>query len=202
MAEARNPSNETQNPKGPNTSVVQNQPQRSGLSSQRDFEELNSPFTFMRRFMSDMDRLFGDFGFGAMRPPLAPGFERSGGAAMWSPQIDISERNGQIMIQADLPGLRQEDIRVNVEDGVLTIAGERSDEHEQNQGGVHRRERSYGSFVRRVALPEGVDADSIKASFENGVLEVSMSAPQRGSQGRQIPVQNKGSQGAPPNMSH
>ena len=199
MAEARNTNKETENQ---STGVVQNRPRSELSRRQQESSELGSPFAFMRRFVSDMDRLFGDFGFAPADSWLGPRLERSMGGSSWSPQIDISERDGRILIHADLPGMKQDDIHVNVEEGLLTISGQRSDEHEQNQGGVHRRERSYGSFVRRIALPEGVDPESIQASFENGVLEVSMSAPRSSSRGRQIPIQNKPPQGTPPSMSH
>lgn len=180
-----------------NTQLSERQGSRGELT-RGSRSEPTSPFSFMRDFMNDMDRLFGGFGFGT--PTLFRGAENQSMA--WSPQVDISERDGQLLIHADLPGMKQDDIRVNVEEGVLTISGERSSEHEQNQGNVHRRERSYGSFMRSIALPEGVDPESIKASFENGVLEVCMAAPRRDARGRTIPIQPKTSGGAPPNVSH
>ena len=160
--------------------------------------EQPSPFSFMRRFVSEMDSLFEDFGFGA---PFAIsgslGRGQSGGEAnLWSPQIDVTTRDGQLQVHADLPGMRQEDVHVSVHDGVLSISGERANQHEQNRGGVYRRERSYGSFRRDIALPEGVDAESIKASFENGVLEVTMPLPKESKPaGRTIPISPKQSGG-------
>jgi len=157
-----------------------------------------SPFSFMRRFVSEMDSLFEEFGFGVpfgTSGQLARG--QSGGEAnLWSPQIDVSTRDGQLQVHADLPGMRQEDVQVSVHDGVLSIGGERANQHEQNRGGVYRRERSYGSFRRDIALPGGVDAESIKASFENGVLEVSMPMPKESKPaGRTIPIATKQSGG-------
>jgi HSP20 family protein len=170
--------------------------QPSGLSPYRDpwgSRELSSPFAFMQRFMSDMDSLFGDFGFA--RPGLSSRGS-TGGANMWLPQVDVTTRDGQLLVHADLPGLRQEDVKVSVHDGLLSIAGERSDKHEDNRDGVYRRERSYGSFSRQIALPEGVDPESIKASFENGVLEVTMPMPkEKAPQGRSIPIQSKATSG-------
>jgi len=140
----------------------------------------------MRRFMSDLDSLFGDFGFGT---PLTRDFYSTGDSALWSPQIDVSSRDGQLLVHADLPGLKQDDVKVTVQDGVLTLSGERNDTHEENRDGVYRRERSYGSFRRQIALPEGVDPESIQASFDNGVLEVTMPLPKEAKpQGRSIPI--------------
>ena len=155
--------------------------------------DLSSPFAFMQRFMSDMDSLFGDFGVGRSGLSSRGG---TGGANMWLPQIDVTTRDGQLLVHADLPGLKQEEVKVSVHDGLLSIAGERSDKHEGNRGGVYRRERSYGSFSRQIALPEGVDPESIKASFDNGVLEVTMPMPkEKATPGRSIPIQAKAASG-------
>jgi HSP20 family molecular chaperone IbpA len=120
---------------------------------------------------------------------------------LWSPPIDVSTRDGQLQVHADLPGMRQEDVHVSIHDGVLSISGERANQHEQNRGGVYRRERSYGSFRRDIPLPEAVDAESIKASFENGVLEVTMPMPlpmEAKPAGRRIPISPK--QGGGPDV--
>ena len=104
------------------------------------------------------------------------------------------------MVHVDLPGLRQEDIHVNVEKGLLSISGERNDEHQSNERGVYRRERSYGSFRRNIALPDNVDPAGIKANFQNGVLEISVALPKEDRpQSRSIPVQSESS---PPELKH
>ena len=178
----------------PQTGMVQQREQgrQMGPGGHRG-AELASPFAFMQRLMSDMDSLFGDFGF---RGSGLSSREGTGGANMWMPQIDVTTRDGQLQVHADLPGLKQEDVKVTVHDGVLRIAGERSDKHEEERGGVFRRERSYGSFSRQIALPEGVDPEQIKASFENGVLEVTMPLPKETApQGRSIPITAKASGG-------
>jgi HSP20 family protein len=148
-----------------------------------------SPFSFIRRFMNDMDRLFGDFGFGPSFSPLTSSWQ---GESTWEPRVDIFERDGQLVVHADLPGLREQDVHIQVESDVLTISGERRHEHEHKKGGVYRCERSYGAFQRSIALPEGVNADAIQASFENGLLEVTMPMPKQAqSRGRQIPIRSK-----------
>ncbi|HTA93308.1 MAG TPA: Hsp20/alpha crystallin family protein [Polyangiaceae bacterium] len=146
-----------------------------------------SPFSLMRRWMNDMDRWFGDFG----GTSLLPRFDEAFSQALWSPQIDIFERQGSLIVHADLPGLRQEDVRVNVDRGMLTISGQRRQEttSEREQGNVYHRERSFGSFQRSISLPDGVDAAQIRASFDNGVLEVAVPIPEQArQQGRDIPI--------------
>ena len=152
-----------------------------------------SPFSLMSRMMTDMDRFFDDLGFGRSAWPRA--VERTGTSAGidFVPRMDVFERDGKLTVHADLPGMRQEDVKVNVADGVLTIAGERSHEHEHEKGGVYRCEREYGSFQRSIALPDGVSPDAIQASFEQGVLEVTMPMPTKKPEekGRSIPIGNK-----------
>jgi HSP20 family protein len=137
----------------------------------------------------EMDRIFGEFGFERG--------ERGGGArgSMWSPAIEVAELEGNYVVHAELPGLKPEDVKVELTDDALVIHGERKSEHEENKGGVHRSERRYGQFYRTVPLPEGVNAEQIRAKFENGVLEVTVPIPQQQSTRREIPI-NTGSQSA------
>ena len=169
-----------------------NEPPRGSREMARS-EAFGSPFSFMRRFMNDMDSLFGDFGFGPrMSSVLSPFYETGAGQTAWAPKADVFERNGQLVFHADLPGIKSEDVRVTVDNDVLTLSGERRHEHQHNEGGVYQCERSYGSFQRSFALPEGVNADSIQANFNNGVLEVTMPMPKQAQQqGRQIPIGTK-----------
>ncbi len=141
-----------------------------------------SPFAFMRRFSEEMDRLFEDFGFG--HGWVAPGFERSlnqlevlAGTA-WAPQVEVLERDNELMIRADLPGMTKDDVKVDIADNAVVIRGERKSEREENEKGYYRSERSYGSFYRRIPLPSGVNAEEANAEFRNGVLEITMPATQ------------------------
>jgi HSP20 family protein len=127
------------------------------------------PFTLMRRLTDDLDQLFGQFGFGRLTVPNA--------VAAWSPQIETFQRNGKLIVRADLPGLNKDDVDVEVNDGVLTISGERKEEHEEDRDGYYRSERSYGRFYRAISLPDGVDEGQCEASFKDGVLEISFDAP-------------------------
>jgi HSP20 family protein len=176
--------------------------QQTGLSRrEQSFPTLTagSPFSFMRRFSEEMDRLFEDFGFG--RGWLAPSFGRelfpAGfgdlGQSLWSPQVEVFEREGRLVVRADLPGLTKDDVKVEVADDALTISGERRSEHEEKREGFYRSERSYGSFRRRIPLPEGVNADEADATFRNGVLEITMQAPQRQQRGRRLEIADGGS---------
>ena len=141
-----------------------------------------------------MDRLFEDFGF--VRGWLTPGFGRDllqssfgeAGQAMWNPQVEVFEREGQLVVRADLPGLTKDDVKVEVTDQAINISGERRKEHEEKREGYYRSERSYGSFYRSIPLPEGVNADDARATFNSGVLEITMAAPQRESRGRQLEI--------------
>jgi HSP20 family protein len=105
----------------------------------------------------------------------------NGGPALrrWIPAMDVTETDEQYVLRADLPGLSEDDVNVELDDNVLTISGERKSEHEQRSQGFYRVERASGSFSRSLTLPEGVDADSIEATFENGVLEVRVPKPEQ-----------------------
>ena len=93
-------------------------------------------------------------------------------ASGWTPAADVLAREGDMIIRAELPGVRREDIDVSLRNGVLTISGERKEEEEHKSGGHLVRERRYGSFLRSMALPEGVDEEKITATFKDGMLEV------------------------------
>jgi len=144
-----------------------------------------SPFSMMSRFADEMDRMFENFGFG--RGALGPWAGQSA-MSTWSPQIEVFERNGQFIVRADLPGLTKDDVKVEVTDDALTIQGERKQEHEESREGWHRSERSYGSFFRSIPLPEGISAEEAKANFHDGVLEITMPAPQRQGRSRSIEI--------------
>jgi HSP20 family protein len=146
----------------------------------------------MRRFAEEMDRLFGQFRFGASS--LLPRFElpwkgRPGGEGAWLPSLEVAKRGGKLVVRADLPGLTRNDVKVEVRDDVLCIEGERRQEREEKRKGLYRSERTYGRFYREVPLPEGTDPEQAKASFRNGVLEVTMPAPPRAAKGRRVPIE-------------
>ena len=105
-------------------------------------------------------------------------------------------------MRADLPGLTKDDVRVECTDEALIIEGERRSEHEERQGEAFHSERHYGMFRRQIPLPEGAKAEQASANFKDGVLEISMPAPQRQTRGRQIEIQHTAaSSGAQPTLS-
>jgi HSP20 family protein len=97
----------------------------------------------------------------------------------WTPQIETFQRGDQFVVRADLPGMKKDDVNIELTDDSLIIEGERREEREEDREGFYRSERSYGSFYRAVPLPEGAIPESAKASFNNGVLEVTIQAPPR-----------------------
>lgn len=185
----------------------------SAASTQRG---VTSPFSFMRRFGEEMDRLFEDFGFAplgldpidflsAQRSGLAPSRALSGGTSgqgglattggsgltrlpsggalptgrgiAWLPQVEVLQRGDSLVVRADLPGLKPEDVRVEVDNGALTVSGERSYQAEDENEGVYHSERAYGAFLRTIPLPQGINPDDVQARFNNGVLEVTIPLP-------------------------
>lgn len=137
-----------------------------------------TPFTFMRRFSEEMDRLYEDFGMGrGWLTPMLDKAQLPQGA--WSPQVEMFERGKDLVLRVDLPGLTKDDVNVELTDNAITIEGERKNEHEEKREGYYRSERSYGEFYRRVPMPEGVKAEDAKATFSNGVLEITMPATKR-----------------------
>lgn len=158
-----------------------------------------SPFSVMRRMMEDLDRMFEDFGFARGLGGSAAatgGLERGGLAVDWTPAIEMFERDGQLVVRAELPGLSADDVRIEItNDGSLAIEGERRWEMEaEEEGGLYRSERIYGRFSRVIALPDDVDVDRAQARFENGVLEISLPLSEQ-SQRRRIQIQGQGASG-------
>jgi HSP20 family protein len=166
-------------------------PRQGGLARRETFmpSPITNPFAFMRRFTEEMDRLFEDFFGGSLIPrwtefgSLSEFRER-----MWSPQIEVFERDNQLVVRADLPGLTKDDVHVEITDDSLIIQGERKQEHEERREGFYRSERSYGRFYREIPLPEGVNAENATATFRNGVLEITLQVPERQPRGRRIEI--------------
>ena len=101
------------------------------------------------------------------------------GARRWLPAMDLVETGDHYVLRADLPGLSNEDVNVQLEDNVLTISGERKPEHETRQEGYYRLERAFGGFSRSLTLPEGVDPNGVQANFDRGVLEIQIPKPEQ-----------------------
>ena len=129
------------------------------------------PRAFMRRVFRDFD-LFetGDKPVARLGNPFAD--------FAWMPPVEAFERDHRLTIRVELPGMKKEEIGITFAEGVLTIEGERRLENEEKKNEWYRNERTYGKFVRRVPLPEGVKATEIKANFEGGVLEITVPLPE------------------------
>ena len=100
--------------------------------------------------------------------------EDSNTTAGWAPAMDVVAKDGDMIISAELPGVKREDVDVSLRNGVLTISGERKEEEEHKDAGYLVKERRYGSFRRSMTLPEGIDEEKITASFKDGMLEVTV----------------------------
>jgi len=125
------------------------------------------PNSLLQQFNSEINRLFGrDWGDFGDYPALS--------SAQWVPAVDVHETPDEYRIEADVPGIDPKDIDVTLENGVLTLKGERRAERSTEEGGARHIERSYGSFVRRFALPDTADADNVEARADNGVLRLTI----------------------------
>ncbi len=108
-----------------------------------------------------------------LNPNARPAEERKTlAAAQWTPTVDISEDDNEYLIKAELPEVKKEDVKVTVENGVLTLRGERKFEKEENGKKYHRIERSYGSFMRSLSMPDDADAEKVAADYKDGVLQI------------------------------
>ena len=132
------------------------------------------PARELSSMQSEMNRLFGTF-FDSPTPRNG----RGTAVRSWIPAMDVTENDNEYILKADLPGLSESDVNVELDDNVLRISGERKSEHTESKDGYHRVERAFGRFSRALRVPEGVSADGIQASFDNGVLEVHIQKPEQ-----------------------
>jgi HSP20 family protein len=123
---------------------------------------------------NEMNRLFN-----TVFDTPAPSNGNGGALRRWMPAMDLVESGDHFVLRADLPGLSEEDVKVELEDQTLTIAGERHAEHEDGKEGYYRLERAFGAFSRSLQLPKGIDPEAVTARFDRGVLEVSIPKPEQ-----------------------
>jgi len=135
------------------------------------------PFALMREFTEDMDRMFK----GA---PLGEG----AGLAAWTPTVDITRCNGDLVVTAELPGLKKEEVKVEMTEDALVIEGERKREHTTDHEGYHRLERSYGKFYRAIPLPKEAKTELAKAEMNEGILKVTVPVAEAKPKAREIPI--------------
>jgi HSP20 family protein len=136
-----------------------------------------NPFTLMRQFTEEMDRVFAQ----------APRGVEANGA--WNPAIEVRLKDGKFLVNAELPGVKNEDVKVHIDGNALIVEGERRQEIEEKKEGYYHSERSYGNFYRSVALPEGAVIDQATAQFNNGVLEVTVPVPEAKTARKDVPVE-------------
>ncbi len=132
------------------------------------------PARELATIQTEMNRLFNTF----FEPAQGNGTSH-GTARRWIPAMDLVETEEDFVLRADLPGVNENDVNIELEDNVLTISGERKAEHEERGEGYYRVERASGAFSRSLTLPEGVDPDRVRASFDKGVLEVRIPKPEQ-----------------------
>jgi len=139
-----------------------------------------NPFALMREFTNEMDQAFRSHG----TPASAVG-------GLWSPAVDIRQCDGDLVVTAEVPGLKKEEIKVELSDDAIVIEGERKREHKEDHEGYHRFERNCGKFYRSIPLPEGAKTDQVKAELLDGVLKVSVPVQQAEKNSRAIPIETK-----------
>ena len=122
-------------------------------------------FSELSRMQQEMNRFFDEF-FGERRSELAEG--------AWVPSVDVSETDKELKVRAELPGMTQDDIELNLQDNVLTLKGEKKQEKKEEKENYHRTECCYGSFTRSLTLPVSVDQDKVQATFKDGILEITL----------------------------
>lgn len=150
------------------------------------------PAAEINSIQNEMNRLFNSF---FDRPAATSGGE--GAMRRWIPAMDLVETGDHYVLRADLPGLSERDVEIQLEDNVLTISGERRTKVDPEQEECHRLERAFGAFSRSLTLPEGTDPDGVRAHFDRGVLEVTVAKPEQRKPRRvQISVGERGDAGA------
>jgi HSP20 family protein len=173
--------------------LAQRDPETRGL--RRWDPAFGSPFDFLDRMSEQMDdwfdRVTRDFGFPRSSRSSRGAFRPSSSQGLWSPRIEAFQKGDQFTVRAELPGLKKEQVQVELTDEALTIHGERQDERQERREGYFHSEREYGTFHRTIPLPDGVIAESAEAAFRDGVLEVTMkAAPSEANRGRKLEIRD------------
>ena len=129
------------------------------------------PFNLLRQMTSELDRVLDEpWALFQFPVPTIDG-------AAWAPKVDVVAKDNKLVTRVDLPGMKKEDVNVEVADGMMTLSGERRKEFKEEKDDYFREEREYGSFCRTVPLPKGVKSEDVQATFVNGVLEVTVPLP-------------------------
>jgi HSP20 family protein len=163
-------------------------PAQDDRMARRDAYLFMSPFALLQRVLTDnIAGIFDQPGARLGRPKARS--SGTGDSMTWVPKIDVLQRGNEVVIRADLPGVSPDQVTIDVTDDTIVLAGQRKDEHVENTGGVYRYERTYGAFYREIPLPEGAIVDRAKATFKDGVLEITVPAPpEQVSRGRRLEI--------------
>ena len=146
------------------------------------------PFDMFETFQDEMARLWGQtWPFGSW-PLTRRTAQTTDGAALWTPRVDVFEKNGDFVVKAELPGAKKEDIEVTLDQGDLVIRGQKKAETEVKEEHYYRMEQSYGSFYRRLALPFETTPEQIKATYAEGILEIRIPKPTTEAQPTPAPI--------------
>lgn len=171
------------------------QARRAGMSTAPYYGAFGgSPFSMLRRMREDMDRLFDSFGSWRSLVPTEfgqaglPDNAGEGAWGLWTPHVDVREHDGKLIIAADLPGVRKDEVNVEITPDAVTIQGERRRESTSDERGYYRSERSYGRFYRTIALPEGAEAETASATFHDGVLQIELQLPRQQAKARKLEI--------------
>jgi HSP20 family protein len=172
----------------PRQTPEQSQPRQDTRLARLDSLAFVSPFALLQRFFDDdIFNMMG--GLAGRTAPTRRSREATGNAMAFVPKIDVVQRGNELVVCADLPGVKPEDVTVEISDSAITIAGERQEERVDDRAGAYRIERTYGAFFREIPLPEGAITDQAKATFNDGVLEITVPAPpEQVSRGRRLEI--------------
>lgn len=172
-------------------------PRGRGGGSGRGLRGSSDMQNSMLNLRREIESLFDDMFPGGLSPFSGSALGRMGGEqrAMTWPSIEITENENEICINAEVPGLSEDDVELTLDEGVLTIRGEKKTETEDQDRGYS--ERYYGQFERRIALPQGVDEENAQADFNNGVLKITLRKTPQAERARRIPIGGMRAQGQP-----
>jgi len=157
-----------------------------------------NPFSLLRRMQNEIGQAFSPGRQSGMARRTGGDLDNQGAdfsTALWVPPVEVAMRDNNFVVSAELPGVPDEDVSVQITDDAIVLQGERQAEREDDRGSIRRSERVYGQFFRVIPLPDGADADQARAEFNNGVLRVTVPISQAKTNAREIPIQASGSSG-------
>jgi HSP20 family protein len=192
MADTRTKQSDTTRESGRGQGLAHRERERQGMQRWEP-QRFGGPFELFDRISDEMDRTFGrvfrDIGF----PSGVFSSRRAarGDQGIWTPRIEAFQQGDKFIVRAELPGLKKDDVQVELTDQALTLRGERRSEQQEEREGVYVTEREYGEFYRVIPLPEGVISESAQATFRDGLLEITLQAPPaEANRGRRLEIED------------